>query len=369
MGAEIGNSTQKLHARGPIGAARAVHLQVRRRRRRAGPGVVGRADRHLRRGVQPAARRPPDLCAGGARPARARRGRVRARRRGAAPRDRAGPRRRGSLDDVRARGRPATRFGLSRIEIDREGPPTRWTRCASCATQRAETSCSCSWAATRRRRCRPGTSRSEVLTWRRSWSWPSARTGRARRSCAGWPVWRRRSRALLRHAADRRVVHAGSRARGGGPADPLPGARRVAASSASAGLYGAGRPVVTAAASTATGTASRTRGAGGPDRGDRRRQEGDRHPRARPARDGRYTDFFVICSGNTERQTKAIHDADLRGLKDDDGPAAAPRRGRSRGALDPDGLPRLRGAHLHARGARVYRLEKLWGEAPTREVG
>ena len=21
-----------------------------------------------------------------------------------------------------------------------------------------------------------------------------------------------------------------------------------------------------------------------------------------------YTDFFVICSGNTERQTKAIHD-------------------------------------------------------------
>ena len=27
-----------------------------------------------------------------------------------------------------------------------------------------------------------------------------------------------------------------------------------------------------------------------------------------------YTDFFVICSGNTDRQTKAIHDAVHKGL-------------------------------------------------------
>ena len=56
----------------------------------------------------------------------------------------------------------------------------------------------------------------------------------------------------------------------------------------------------------------------------------------------RYTDFFVVCSGNTERQTKAIHDAVYKELKDERGPAAAPRRGRARGALDPARLPRLR---------------------------
>ena len=39
-----------------------------------------------------------------------------------------------------------------------------------------------------------------------------------------------------------------------------------------------------------------------------------------------YTDYFVICSGNTERQTKAIHDAIHQELKDDDGLLrAAPR--------------------------------------------
>ena len=41
-----------------------------------------------------------------------------------------------------------------------------------------------------------------------------------------------------------------------------------------------------------------------------------------------YTDYFLICSGNTTRQTKAIHDGILEGLKREHGDASAPRRGR-----------------------------------------
>jgi ribosome-associated protein len=37
-----------------------------------------------------------------------------------------------------------------------------------------------------------------------------------------------------------------------------------------------------------------------------------------------YADFFVICSGGTERQTKAIHDGIHQGLKDRHG--LLPRR-------------------------------------------
>ena len=67
-----------------------------------------------------------------------------------------------------------------------------------------------------------------------------------------------------------------------------------------------------------------------------------------------YTDFFVICSGNTERQTKAIHDAIYEELKHGD-ERLLPRRteGDRESALDPLGLLGLRGPHLHAGGARV----------------
>jgi ribosome-associated protein len=81
-----------------------------------------------------------------------------------------------------------------------------------------------------------------------------------------------------------------------------------------------------------------------------------------------YTDYLVICSGNTERQTNAIRDAIHKELKDDHG--LMPRR--SEGAsearwilldyLDCD-------THIFTPDARdFYRLDKLWGDAPQRSV-
>ena len=82
-----------------------------------------------------------------------------------------------------------------------------------------------------------------------------------------------------------------------------------------------------------------------------------------------YTDFFVICSGNTERQTKAIHDAVYQSLKDEEG--LLPRR--SEGSRESrwillDYLDCV--VHIFTPAAReFYRLENLWGEAPARSVG
>ena len=81
-----------------------------------------------------------------------------------------------------------------------------------------------------------------------------------------------------------------------------------------------------------------------------------------------YTDFFVICSGNTERQTKAIHDAIHRELKDEDG--LLPRRAegvREARWILLDYLDSV--VHIFTPAAReFYRLEHLWGEAPRRAV-
>jgi ribosome-associated protein len=81
-----------------------------------------------------------------------------------------------------------------------------------------------------------------------------------------------------------------------------------------------------------------------------------------------YTDFFVVATGNTERQTKAIHDAVYRDLKD--GMGLLPRRS--------EGLPEARWIlldyldvvlHVFTPDAReFYRLENLWGDAPKRHV-
>jgi ribosome-associated protein len=80
-----------------------------------------------------------------------------------------------------------------------------------------------------------------------------------------------------------------------------------------------------------------------------------------------YTDFFVICSGNTERQTKAIHDAIHESLKAE---GVLPRR--VEGAREArwvlmDYLDAV--VHIFTPDARsFYRLEQLWGEAPARTV-
>ena len=81
-----------------------------------------------------------------------------------------------------------------------------------------------------------------------------------------------------------------------------------------------------------------------------------------------YTDYFVICSGNTERQTKAIHDAIHAQLKKEHG--LLPRRtegDREARWILMDYLDCV--VHVFTPEAReYYRLEQLWGEAPVREV-
>jgi ribosome-associated protein len=82
-----------------------------------------------------------------------------------------------------------------------------------------------------------------------------------------------------------------------------------------------------------------------------------------------YTDYFVICAGNTDRQTKAIHDRIQEGLKKEHG--IVPRR--------VEGVAEARWilmdyldvvVHIFTPDAReFYRLEQLWGEAPRRAVG
>ncbi len=81
-----------------------------------------------------------------------------------------------------------------------------------------------------------------------------------------------------------------------------------------------------------------------------------------------YTDSLLICTGNTERQTKAIHDSIDEGLSSEHG--VQPRR--------VEGLPSARWVlmdyldvvvHIFTPAVReFYRLEALWGEAPAREL-
>jgi ribosome-associated protein len=84
-----------------------------------------------------------------------------------------------------------------------------------------------------------------------------------------------------------------------------------------------------------------------------------------------YTDFLVIATGNTERQTHAIEDAVYQDLKhSEDGEGRIPGRveGRSEGRwILMDYLDAV--VHIFTPAARdYYRLETLWGEVPELEV-
>src|SRR2546423_11611764 len=82
-----------------------------------------------------------------------------------------------------------------------------------------------------------------------------------------------------------------------------------------------------------------------------------------------YTDFFVICSGGTERQTKAIHDAIYQELKDVHG--RLPRRveglTESRWILMDYPYAVIHIFTPYARG--YYRLHQLWGDGPPQTGG
>ena len=77
-----------------------------------------------------------------------------------------------------------------------------------------------------------------------------------------------------------------------------------------------------------------------------------------------YTDFFVICQGNTDRQAKAIHDGIHLGMKKAVG--VLPRR--------VEGVSEARWilmdyldvvVHVFTPETRgFYRLDQLWGEVP-----
>jgi ribosome-associated protein len=81
-----------------------------------------------------------------------------------------------------------------------------------------------------------------------------------------------------------------------------------------------------------------------------------------------YTDYFVICTGRTDRQVKAIHDSIHAGMKA--GHGVLPQR--------VEGLTEARWVlmdyldvvvHVFTPDTRAfYRLEQLWGEAPVLAV-
>ena len=81
-----------------------------------------------------------------------------------------------------------------------------------------------------------------------------------------------------------------------------------------------------------------------------------------------YTDFFLICTGNSDRQAKAIHDGINEGMKKDHG--VLPRRVEGLGEAKWILLDYLDVVvHVFTPDTReFYGLERLWGEVPTRAL-
>ena len=79
-----------------------------------------------------------------------------------------------------------------------------------------------------------------------------------------------------------------------------------------------------------------------------------------------YTDYFLVCSGNTGRQAKAIHDGILEGLKHEHDTLPRKVEGSAEGGwILMDYLDVV--VHIFTPDTRgFYRLEQLWGEVPAR---
>jgi len=79
-----------------------------------------------------------------------------------------------------------------------------------------------------------------------------------------------------------------------------------------------------------------------------------------------YTDYFLVCSGNTGRQAKAIHDGILEGLKREHDMLPRKVEGSPGGGwILMDYFDVI--VHIFTPETReFYRLEQLWGEAPAR---
>ncbi|HET9103192.1 MAG TPA: ribosome silencing factor [Solirubrobacteraceae bacterium] len=81
-----------------------------------------------------------------------------------------------------------------------------------------------------------------------------------------------------------------------------------------------------------------------------------------------YADYFLICTGRTDRQTRAIHDAIHQTLKDEHGLLPGRVEGVQEGRwILLDYLDVV--VHIFTPETRdFYRLEQLWGEAPVQAI-